>query len=164
MVHRTYAGLGSPDLAIPAFNKLTPWAKRLLELQGQFDRFTAGWLAFGIAIEALETTAYHFTRRPRFYERLSEEMTPAPGTSLLGQPAEVIKTFIGLTPYHDALISMLQQCRPMGRDYMAILIAKDGLDSAAYHFTREDRFFAPRSDSTGPIRGPAGHVLAASSA
>jgi hypothetical protein len=55
-----------------------------------------------------------------------------------------IGEFEALRPYVDQLRKLQQQCRPFGRDYLAIAIALDGLESAAYHFTRRPHFYAGR--------------------
>ena len=53
-----------------------------------------------------------------------------------------VREFEALKPYVNELRKMQQKCKPFGRDYMAIAIALDGLESAAYHFTRRPHFYA----------------------
>jgi hypothetical protein len=55
-----------------------------------------------------------------------------------------VREFELLRPYVDQLRQLQGQCKPFGRDYMAIAIALDGLESAAYHFTRRPHFYAGR--------------------
>jgi hypothetical protein len=50
--------------------------------------------------------------------------------------------FEALRPLAERLRQLQTRCRPFGRDYHALAIALDALDSAAYHFTRQPRFFA----------------------
>ena len=54
--------------------------------------------------------------------------------------------FRELTPYVEALRRMQFTCKPFGRDYLAIAIAIDGLESAAYHFTRQPHFYAAKGE------------------
>lgn len=57
----------------------------------------------------------------------------------LGEP---VREFEALRPYVNQLRKLQQKCKPFGRDYLAIAIAIDGLESAAYHFTRRPHFYA----------------------
>jgi hypothetical protein len=57
----------------------------------------------------------------------------------IGDP---VKAFEDLRPLVDRLRALQRGCRPFGRDYHAIAIALDGLDSAAYHFTRRPHFYS----------------------
>lgn len=57
----------------------------------------------------------------------------------LGDP---VREFEALAPYVDQLRKLQQKCRPFGRDYLAIAIALDALETAAYHFTRRPHFYA----------------------
>jgi hypothetical protein len=49
--------------------------------------------------------------------------------------------FEELRPYVALLRKMQRGCRPFGRDYHAIAIALEGLESTAYHFTRRPHFY-----------------------
>ncbi|WP_309644343.1 hypothetical protein [Phenylobacterium sp.] len=49
--------------------------------------------------------------------------------------------FAALSDYRDALIKMQIKCRPFGTDYLILLAAKDALDTAAFHFTRDPTFY-----------------------
>jgi len=40
----------------------------------------------------------------------------------------------------DELRAMQHGCRPFGRDYRAIAIAIEALETTAYHFTRQPHF------------------------
>ena len=41
----------------------------------------------------------------------------------------------------DRLRALQRSCRPFGRDYHAISIALDALDTTAFHFTRTPHFY-----------------------
>jgi hypothetical protein len=47
-----------------------------------------------------------------------------------------------LRPYVVRLRDLQRRCKPFGRDYHAIAIAIDALETAAYHFTRRPHFYA----------------------
>jgi hypothetical protein len=49
--------------------------------------------------------------------------------------------FEKLEPLVAELRRLQQQCKPFGRDYHALALAIEGLDTAVYHFTRQPRFF-----------------------
>ncbi|MES2343660.1 MAG: hypothetical protein V4597_18480 [Pseudomonadota bacterium] len=152
MVARTYAGLGPPDAAVTKFNNLSPYVLQMMELQAECVQFSPDYLAISIALDGVETAAFHFTRRPHFYSHL-ERPAAREGNGRLKDPKEAAAAFDALVPYANALRLMQGGCRPFGRDYMAIAIAQETLDSAAFHFTREARFFGSKSDSAGPT-GP----------
>jgi hypothetical protein len=157
MVHRTYVGLGSQDVAVKAFNELTPWARALLELKWECEPMKAGYMAIGIAYDGLETAAFHFTRRRNFYHELESEVRrTGSGNGRLNDPAEAVAAFLALQPYHHKLHALQQRCRPFGGDYLALGVALHGLDTAALHFTREAAFYGARGDSSGPTRPPPG--------
>jgi hypothetical protein len=50
--------------------------------------------------------------------------------------------FEALRPYRAALLELEMRCRPFGPDYLVLMAAKDALDTAAFHFTRDPQFFA----------------------
>lgn len=56
--------------------------------------------------------------------------------------ADPVREFERLRPYVDQLRRLQRQCKPFGRDYLAIAIALDGLETAAYHFTKRPHFYA----------------------
>ena len=153
MAHRTYGGLGDKAAAVKAFTDLKPWAALLLDLQWQCEPFQADYLALGIALDGLETAAFHFTRHRDFYCDLRQQMPPL----LKGRPkvltrADAVAGLIELDGYQAALRRLLLRCRPMGADYNAITIALNCLETAAHHFPGDDAFYAPRVDSAGPSR------------
>jgi hypothetical protein len=49
---------------------------------------------------------------------------------------------------------MQGRCRPFGRDYLALDIAKQTLESAAFHFTRVASFYGAWGDGAGATRRP----------
>jgi hypothetical protein len=156
MVARTYYGLGPIETAVAKFKALSPHVVNMLDLQAECEPLGPDYMAVGIALDGLETAAFHFTRRRNFYHQL-EEQRPAyrPGNGRLKDPQGAAAAFDALIPYAHALRLMQGGCRPFGRDYLAIAIAQESLDTTAYHFTREPRFFGSKSDSAGPL-GPRG--------
>jgi hypothetical protein len=155
MVARTYYGLGPLETAVAKFNSLSPYVVELLDLQAECEPMGVDYMAVGIALDGLETTAFHFTRRRTFYHQL-EEQRPAyrPGNGRLKDPQAAATAFEALIPYAHALRLMQGGCRPFGRDYLAIAIAQESLDTTAFHFTRQAGFFGSKSDSAGPLRRP----------
>ena len=57
-----------------------------------------------------------------------------------------VRNFEELRPYVGQLRAMQRTCKPFGRDYLAIAIALDGLETAAFHFTRRPHFYGDRGD------------------
>ena len=51
------------------------------------------------------------------------------------------RAFDELRPLVARLVKMKIQCRPFGRDYHALSVALDALDTTAFHFTRNPNFF-----------------------
>lgn len=153
MAHRTYLGLGPPDRAVSAFEALEPYVAELVGLQRECAPLGPDHMAIGIALDGLQTTAYHFTRRRHFYAALTEAQSGAsPGNGRLRDRQAAIAAFKALTPYADHLRQLLLRCRPFGRDYLAILIAKDSLETAAFHFTQVATFYGGYGDGAGPTR------------
>lgn len=153
MVARSYVGLGTPESAVAKFDRLAPYVVELLALRSECDPRGPDYKALGIALDGLQTAAFHFTRRRHFYCELEAER-PAyqAGNDRLQDRSAAITAFEALTPYAHALSAMQQQCRPFGRDYLALGIALDSLGSAAFHFTREATFYGAKSDSAGAVR------------
>lgn len=153
MVHRTYIGLGPPEAAVREFDGLKPYVVQLLALRSECAHLGPDHMAIGIALDGLQTAAYHFTRRRHFYHELEEDgpRTPA-GNNRLSDRVEAIAAFQALTPYAGHLRRLQGRCRPFGRDYLALDIARQSLESAAFHFTREASFYGARGDSAGPTR------------
>ena len=155
MVHRSYCGLGSREAALRVFEDLAVHAARLLELRAGCAWGGADHAAMGVAFDGLQTAAYHFTRRPHFYHALEADWPPQPaGKGRLADRGEAIAEFESLTPYADRLLALQGQCRPFGRDYLALGIARQCLDTAAFHFTRVAHFYGARGDSAGPVGPP----------
>jgi hypothetical protein len=126
---------------------------QLLALQGECKPHGPDYMAVGIALDGLQTTAYHFTRRRYFYHVIEEVRAGhREGNSRLSDRQEAIAAFRALTPYNDRLRALQGRCRPFGRDYLALDIARQSLESAAYHFTQEPSFYGAKHDSAGPIR------------
>lgn len=143
MVHRTYLGLGPPDHAVREFGALTPWVRDLLNLQAECERLGPDWQALAIPLDGLQTAAYHFTRRPDFYFAVEADIAPARrGNGRLQDRTEALAAFVALRPYMDLLRKLQQRCRPYGRDYCALDIPRQGLQTAAFHFTRDHQVYA----------------------
>ena len=70
MVARTYYGLGPPDIAAQAFDRLAPWVVELLAMQAECKPMGPDYMAMGVALDGVQTAAFHFTRRPHFYFQL----------------------------------------------------------------------------------------------
>ncbi|MFL5297807.1 MAG: hypothetical protein ACJ798_15640 [Phenylobacterium sp.] len=70
MVKVTYTGVSDP---IGEFEALTPLVDRLRKLQLKCRPMGRDYCAITIALEAIDTTAYHFTRRPHFYSNLGNQ-------------------------------------------------------------------------------------------
>lgn len=155
MAHRTYYGLGPADAAVREFDTLRPYVGQMLDLQRECVSMGPDYMAMAIALDGLQTAAYHFTRRPDFYHALQEAAPPpgGGGERRLADKAQAISAFQGLKPYADRLRQLQGQCRPFGHDYLALDIAKQSLETAAFHFTREHAFYGSKSDSAGPL-GP----------
>lgn len=157
MVARTYYGLGPPEASIAAFDRLAPFVSQLLELRAGCAPLGPDDMAFGIALDGLQTAAFHFTRRPFFFRALEAGVRGLAGSNgRLTHRSEAMAVFDALTPYADALLAMQTGCRPFGRDYMALSIARQGLETAAFHFTGVPDYYGARSDSAGPVRPPSG--------
>jgi len=153
MVHRTYYGLGPPEAAVREFEALKPYVVELLALQAECPPFGPDYMALRIPLDGLETAAYHFTRRRNFYHQLEADRPKhRAGNSRLSDRCEAAAIFQALTPYADQLRKLQSRCRPYGRDYCALDIAKQSLETAAFHFTREEHFYGARGDSAGPTR------------
>lgn len=152
MVQRTYLGLGPPDRARVEFAALTPWVRDLKSLQQECPRLGPDWLALSIPLDSLQTAAYHFTRRPDFYADIAPDPAPTPhqdssrapqqGNRRLADPDEALAAFTAFRPYVERLRALQQRCRPYGPDYAALDLARQGLFTAAFHFTRNPHLYA----------------------
>jgi len=148
-----YLGLGGAEAAVREFELLTPYVRELAAMQRECTPLSADYAALGIALDAVETAAYHFTRRRHFYHAVrGYTAEPREGNSRLSDRVEALAAFKALAAYHGALGAMQRQCRPFRSDYLAIEIAKQGLDTAAYHFTREASFYGLQGDGAGATR------------
>lgn len=147
MVHRTYQGLGTQEAASREFDALRPHVRWLWGLQAAVGFFSADGSALDVAIDAAHTSAYHFTRRPHFFG-LKEPESGAPN---LTDRSLAPTAFEALRPYALRLRHLQSRCRPFGRDWQALNVALEGLETAAFHFTGVDRFYASRGDSAGPV-------------
>jgi hypothetical protein len=146
-------GLGAPDSAVREFEVFTPYVVKLLALQGECPRLGSDYKALGIALDALQTTAYHFTRQRYFYHAIEAARAEhRQGEGRLSERGEAIAAFEELRPYVTRLRALQGRCRPFGRDYLALDIARQGLETAAFHFTQEPNFYGAKNDSAGPVR------------
>lgn len=152
MVHRTYAGLGAPDAAARDFEALRPYVRALWGLQAAVGDFTRDGSALDIVLDSLQTAAFHFTRRPYFYG----PRDPLPDAVDLRERVAVTRAFNAFRPYALSLRTMQGRCRPFGRDWQALNVALQGLETAALHFTGLSDFYGARADSAGPTRMPDG--------
>jgi hypothetical protein len=150
VVHRTYQGLGPRENAIREFDALAPWAVQLFALQAECGIMDADFMALRVALDGLETAAYHFTRRRCFYDALKPRPDPhRKGNGRLRDPVEAREAFRALTPYASRLLALQTRCRPFGYDYCALEIARQGLETAAFHFTRVEGFYGLKGDASG---------------
>ncbi|MGH6911505.1 MAG: hypothetical protein ACREEG_15060, partial [Phenylobacterium sp.] len=112
MVQRTYQGLGSPETAVREFEVLKPYVVQLLGLQGECLKLGPDYMAIGIALDGLQTAAYHFTRRRYFYHGIEASRAEhRDGNGRLTDRQEAIAAFRALTPYADRLRALQGRCR-----------------------------------------------------
>lgn len=152
MVHRTYAGLGAPEAAARDFEALRPYVRALWGLQAAVGDFTRDGSAIDITLDSLQTAAFHFTRQPNFYGPRS----PLADAADLRERAAVAGAFEALRPFARTLRHLQSRCRPFGRDWLALNVAVQGLETTAFHFTGVPHFYGSRGDSAGPVRPPDG--------
>ena len=154
MVRHTYYGLGGQESAVREFEGLTAYAADLVALRGDCEAGDLDDAALGIAFDGLETAAYHFTRRRNFYHVVEAGLVRRQGgNGRLGERAEAVSAFQGLSPHVVKIRGLMSRCRPFGRDYLALKISIDSLETAAFHFTRVAAFYSAKADSAGPVRG-----------
>lgn len=146
MVHRTYYGLGHADAATREFDGLRAHVRWLWGLQAKVGFFSADGSALDIAVDALHTAAFHFTRRPHFYGLRDPDL----GAPDLADRRLAHGAFEALRPYAQHLRALQGRCRPFGRDWQALNVALQGLETAAFHFTGQGAFYGSRGDSAGP--------------
>lgn len=148
MVQRTYQGLGSPEAAARDFEALRPYVRALWGLQASVGFFSRDGSALDVALTSLQTAAFHFTRRRDFYG----SRDPLPDAADLRDRACAAMVFEGLRPYAQALRTLQSRCRPFGRDWQALNVAVQGLETTAFHFTGVPHVYGSRGDSAGPVR------------
>jgi len=148
MVHRTYAGLGSPDAAARDFEALRPYVQAIWGLQATVGYFSRDGSALDIALSSLQTSAFHFTRRRDFYGARE----PIADAADLREREAVAGVFEALRPYALALRHLQSRCRPFGRDWQALNVAVQGLETTAFHFTGLPHYYGSRGDSAGAVR------------
>lgn len=140
MVARTYYGLG-PD-PVCEFDALLPHVLIIRELQARCAPMTADDYALQIAVDGVDTAAYHFTRRRHYYEGTKPNRPHGQNYfEGLGDRAATIAALDRLRPYHHALRLLQDRCPPFRRDYLALAIATLCLETCAYHFTQIDGFY-----------------------
>lgn len=154
MVHRTYLGLGTMEAAAREFEALRPQVRLLWGLQAQVGFFSADGSAIEVALDALQTTVFHFTRQAHFFG----ERDPAPAAPSLTDRASAQSAFAALRPYHQRLRTLQGRCRPFGRDWQALNVALQGLETAAFHFTGTPQFYGSQGDSAGAVRSLGGRL------
>lgn len=59
----------------------------------------------------------------------------------LGSGEAAIREFDGLAPFASQLFALQQECVPMSADEMALRVATESLETAAYHFTRRRHYY-----------------------
>lgn len=155
MVRVTYTGLGGKEAAVTVFDGLLPHVLAIRALQAKCWPRGPDDMALEIAVDGLESAAFHFTRRPLYFDATRVQRNHGQNFyEGLGDRAAAIRAFEGLTPYADRLRALQGRCRPFGRDYLALDIPRQCLGSAAYHFTKIDHFYGTKADSAGPIGPP----------
>ena len=107
-------------------------------------------MAMGIALDGLDTAAFHFTRRRDFYFEI-ERPPHREGNEWLNDRVAAAGAFQALDPYVHALRDLQFRCRPFGGDYLALALALEDLGTAVYHFIRETSFYGS-TDPSGPGR------------
>jgi hypothetical protein len=155
MVRMTYAGLGDRYAAVRTFDGLKPDVLLIRALQAKCWPLGPDDMALQIAVNGLESAAFHFTRRPLYFD--TTRVQRQPGQKFfegLGGQAAAVQAFEKLSPYAHRLRALQGQCRPFGRDWLALDIPRQCLGSAAYHFTRAAHFYGAKGDSAGPARPP----------
>ena len=152
MVHRTYLGLGTIEAAAREFEALRPHVRLLWGLQSRVGYFTADGSAIEVALDALQTAVFHFTRQAHFFG----EHDPDPVAPDLTDRNLALAAFHRLQPYHQRLRALQARCRPFGRDWQALNIPLQGVETAAFHFTGTPQFYASCGDSAGAVRAPRG--------
>jgi hypothetical protein len=137
------------------FDGLTPHVLLIRALQAKCWHLGPDDLALEIAVDGLESAAFHFTRRPLYFD--GTRVQRQHGQDFyegLGDRGAAIQALESLGPLYDRLRALQSHCRPYGRDWMALDIPRQCLGSAAYHFTKIAAFYGAKADSAGPIGPP----------
>jgi hypothetical protein len=141
MVRVSYPGLGTPLAAVSTFEGFNSYVTALRMMQQDCRPDGPGFLALDIPVHGLETAAFHFTRRPHYYDALrlpvDRYRTDHTGLGLNAATA----AFRELEPYMKRVRDLQFKCRPFGRGYQALGIISETLTTAAYHFTGDAHFF-----------------------
>lgn len=140
MVHRTYTGLRA-ERALAAFDGLRPWMLHMQAMRAACVPMSADEHAMMVPLKGLQLAAYHFTRRRAFYPEIDSRADPAQALPLV-PPEAAHAAFEALQPYVVALRRLQDACRPFGPDWCALEIPRQGLCTAALHFTGRPDFYA----------------------
>lgn len=138
MTHRTYTGIRA-ERAIVEFDALRPWVSHMIGMRAACTPLRADDFAILVALQGVQTAAYHFTRRRHFYDEI--ETTPTGPPADLSSPTAVREAFTALAPYFRAIRRLQDFCRPFGPDWCALEIPRQGLCTAALHFTGRPDFY-----------------------
>jgi hypothetical protein len=148
MVRVAYPGLGTPLAAVSDFEGFKPYVTALRTMQQDCRPDGGDFLALDIPVHGLETAAFHFTRRPYFYDALRLPIDRYRTDHIGLGPNAAVAAFRDLEPYWRRVRDLQLKCRPFGRDYQALGIISETMTTAAYHFTGDPHFFR-----TGPLLG-----------
>ena len=152
-MYRPRGGLGDQQACVRVFDDLRPYAEQLAEWRADFPITSPDWMAVGIAWDGLQTTAYHFTRRRYFYAEAEESRPQRLGANnRLNDRHEAIAAFEDLTPFVDRFRRLMESCPPFGRDWLALKISVESLETTAMHFTKLADFYGANGDSTDANR------------
>lgn len=149
MVKLNYVGLGDAKAAVGTFDAMLPHVLLIRAMQDRCFPMGPDDSALEIAVDGLEFAAFHFTRRPLYFDatRLRRNLgrNYYPG---LGDQEEALAEFTTLKPYWKALRDLQGFCRPLGRDWLALNIARQGLESATYYFTKRTDLYGAKPHSS----------------
>lgn len=76
----------------------------------------------------------------------------------LGPREVAVARFDSLAPFVVELLGLQAECPPMGMDYMAVGISLDGLETAAFHFTRRRNVYHRLQEQRPPYRDGNGRL------
>lgn len=153
MVHRSRGGIGDKTSCVRVFDEFRPYAAQLADWRSGFHITSADWMAIEIAWDGLQTTAYHFTRRRYFYAEVAQAQPEKIGSNnFLCDRGEAVTAFETLSPFVARFRKLMESCPPYGRDWLALMISVESLETTAMHFTKVAHFYGARGDSAGPTR------------